>query len=150
MCVYTVPAALGPDRRFSILGAGRVSNFHFFQVFFQHSPRTPKNRLNFAPRGLLSQLGRFWTPTWPPKRTQNPHFFGSKRQLMLKRAKTQNLMRVLHLDHIFASPGHPKTHQKSIKNRSQEASMLSSFFNTSKNRSRSLPEGLLENFLTKM
>ena len=126
-----------------------MSNFHFFKVFFQHSPRTPKHRLNLAPRGLLSQLGRFRSPTWPPKRTQNPHFFGSKRQLMLKRAKTQNLMRVLHLEHIFASPGRPKTHQKSMKNRSQEASMLSSFFNTSKNRSRSLPEGLLEIFVNK-
>ena len=132
MCAFTLsPHPPGTNRRISILGAGRVSNFHFFQLFFQHSPRTPKNRLNFAPRGLLSQLGRFWSPTWPPKRTQNPHFFGSKRQLMLKRAKTQNLMRVLHLEHIFASPGHPKTHQKSMKNRSQEASMLSSFFNTS-------------------
>ena len=132
MCAFTpAPHPLGPSRRFSILGAGRVSNFHFFQAFFQHSPRTPKNRLNFAPRGLLSQLGRFWRPTWPPKRSQNPHFFVSKRQLMLKRAKTQNLMSVLHLEHIFASPGRPKTHQKSIKNRSQEASMLSSFFDTS-------------------
>ena len=50
---------------------------------------------------------------------------------MLKRAKTQNLMRVLGMEHIFASPGHPKTHQNLMKNPSQEASMLSSFFNTS-------------------
>ena len=144
MCVCTTPAPPGPSHRVSILGACRVSNFYFFRVFFQHSPRTPKNRLNFAPRGLLSQLVRFWTPTWPPKRTQNPHFFGSKRQLMLKRAKTQNLMRVLHLEHIFASPGRPKTHQKSMKNRSQEASMLRSFSNTHSKLPRGLPGTLLE------
>ena len=102
-------------------------------MLFQHCPRTLKNRLNFAPRGFLSQLGRFWKPTWPPKRTQNPHFFGFKRQLMLKRAKTQNLTRVLHLEHIFASPGRPETHKKSMKNRSQEASMLSLFFDKNVN-----------------
>ena len=50
---------------------------------------------------------------------------------MLKRAKTQNLIRVLGMEHIFVSHGHPKTHQKSMKNRSQEASMLGSFFDTS-------------------
>ena len=68
---------------------------------------------------------------------------------MLKCAKTQNLMSVLGMDHIFAPHGDPKTHQKSIKNRSQEGSMLSSFFNTSKNRSLSVSEALLENFVNK-
>ena len=131
MCVYTTAAPPSPDYRVSILGACRVSNFHFFSSVFSTLSRTLKNRLKFAARGILSQLGRFWSATWLPKRTQNPYFFWSKRQLMLKRAKTQNLTRVLHLEHIFASPGHPKTHQKSMKNRSQEASMLSSFFNTS-------------------
>ena len=112
MCAFTPPPhPPGPDRRVSILGAVRVSNFHFFQVFFQHSPRTPKNRLKFVARSLLSQLGRFWSPTWPPKRTQNPHFFGSKRQLMLKHAKTQNLP---HFCFPWGPQNPPKIYQKSI------------------------------------
>ena len=59
MCAFTLsPHPHGTNRRISILGAGRVPNSHFFQVFFQHSPRTPKNRRNFAPRSILG-------PTWP-------------------------------------------------------------------------------------
>ena len=85
----------------------------------------------------------------PPEALQNLSEYPSKSHLILRCPETQNLVRVLGMDHIFASPRHPKTHQKSIKNRSQEASMLSSFFNTSKNRSRSLPEGLLGNLFNK-
>ena len=63
---------------------------------------------------------------------------------MLKCAKTENLVRVLGMDHIFAPHGDPKTLQKSIKDRSQEGSMLSSFFNTANNRSLSSPEAPLD------
>ena len=129
-----------------IVGSFSGSKFTCFQMFFQHSPRTPKNHLNFAPRSLLSQLGRFRSPTWPTKRTQNPYFFGSKRQLMLQRAKTQNLVRVLGMDHIFGSLGVPPTFQKSIENRSQEASMLSSVLSTCQNRVLNPSRAILRRF----
>ena len=110
MCAFTL-SRLCPVRA---AGAGfwepvGCQIFIFFKCFFNTLQEPQKNRLKLAPRGFLSQLGRFRKPTWPPKRIQNLHFFGFKRQLMLKRAKTQNLMRVLHLEHIFASSGRPKT-----------------------------------------
>ena len=48
----------------------------------------------------------------------NPHFSRSKTHLILRCANTQNLVRVLGMDHIFASPGAPEILQKSNKNRS--------------------------------
>ena len=102
----------------------------FFWGIFHACLRPSKIDFASAQDGSWGQLVRFRTPTWHPKSTQNPHFSCFKTNLILRCAKTQNLVRVLGMDHIFAPPGAPEIHQKSRKNRSQEPSMLRSFFDT--------------------
>ena len=90
---------------------------HFLITFF--TPQKPaKNYVTSAQDGSWGQLDRFRTPTWHPKSTQNPHFSRFKTYLILRCAKTQNLVRVLGMDHIFATPGPPEILQKSMENRS--------------------------------
>ena len=67
---------------------------------------------------------------------------------MLEDAKTSKFHSRLSGAHILSFPGGAKTLQKSMENRSQEPSMLSLFFDTSKIASRALPGRLLEKFLT--
>ena len=107
-----------------------------------------KNRVSDGPRRSLGQHGRFWEPTWIPKWKQNRHFFGSKSQVILRSPKKPKFHSRLSGAHILSFPGGAKTLQKSIENRSQEPSMLSLFFDTSKIASRALPGRLLEKKLT--
>ena len=109
--------ALGP------LGGSRVVAAwifgSFWNLIFQSPFFTPqKNYVTSGQDGSWGQLVRFRTPTWHPKTTQNPHFSCFKTNLILRCAKTQNLVIVLRMDHIFATPGVPEIHQKSMNNRS--------------------------------
>ena len=89
-------------------------------------------------------MGRFGVP----KSIKNRYFFRSKSQLILRQPKKPKFHSRLSGAHILSFPGGAKTLQKSMENRSQEPSMLSLFFDTSKIASRALPGRLLEKKLT--
>ena len=92
---------------------------------------------------LRANLIDFGSQLPPPEPPQNLPEYPSKTHLILRCPETQNLVRVLRMDHIFPLPGGPKIGQKSTKNRSQEPSMLSSNFVSKKNASWTLPGGFL-------
>ena len=120
-----------------------------FYILLRHLKKRFKSRQDPAQEPLGANMCDFAGELGLPKPSQNPVFCGSKTHFILKCPKPQNLMRVLHLDHILLLQNLPKTLPKSLKIRCQELSNLRQFFSTSKNRPRRLPESLLDRIFRK-
>ena len=123
----------------------------FFNVFFDARPGPLLGLPNWCvvrpQEGSWSQHVRFRTPTWSPQTSRNRVCWPSKRLLKLVFCKNSRKCFRNHAGQCFVVLGRPnmasETDPKSLENRSQEPSMLRSFFETSSNRSRSAPGGIL-------
>ena len=122
----------------------------FFDVFgdalFGPLLEPPKIYVDRPQEGSWSQHVRFGTPTWPPKRSQNRCFWRLKLDFMLRRPKMVKLVPLWYENTIFRGPPPPQTVPKSIKNRSQEPSMLRPVFSTRQNRLWGPPGAILRRF----
>ena len=110
----------------------------------------PKSNFRHHILPSWSQHVRFWCSTWPPKSTQNRHFFGFKRQLMLRCVRNRPKCSRTYYLQYFVAPGRPNMAPKivptSMENGSQEPSMLRPVFSTCQNRLRSPSGAILRRF----
>ena len=120
----------------------------FFNSFFHIVLGPNFLGVKSAQEASWSQHVRFGIPSWGPKSIKNRYFLRSKSQLILREPRKPKFHSRLSGAHILSFPGGAKTLPKSIENRSQELSILSLFFDTSKIASRTLPGRLLEIFFT--
>ena len=88
------------------------------------------------------QHGRFWTPSRPPKLSQNRGFWESKRELMLREPKIAKFGSRLGENTIFTPSGYSRTLPKSNVNGCQQAFMLRLVSDIFKYRLWSVPEPL--------
>jgi len=118
ICPFIVPPEVLRAAADPHFWSDKMHNFLVvFQILLRHLKKRFKSRQDPAQEPLGANLCDFPRQLGPPKPSQSPVFCASKTHFILKCPKPQNLMIVLHLDHILLLQNLPKTLPKSFKNR---------------------------------